>query len=510
MHYEIRGLAIAFNDLDRPAFNAVGKDAPLKTGGGGVAHPASQNLAPLGIALAFLIGAGLYAGYQASLPATTLVVVVATILAGYMAINIGANDVANNVGPAVGARAISLFGAVLIAAVFEFAGAVIAGGDVVKTISKGIFSPEGISSSSQFVTIMLAALCAAALWVNLATYLNAPVSTTHAVVGGVIGSGIAAAGVGLINWSVMGAIAASWVVSPLIGGMVAALFLGFIKTNIIYRSDKIASARVWIPALVAVMAAAFTAYLMIKGLKRVYSLSPEIVLVTSVAVFFLTFVLTRPIIDRQSHGLENRTSSLHVLFRVPLIVSAALLSFAHGANDVANAIGPLAGIFHSLNTGQVSASAPVPLWIMIIGAAGLCLGLLFFGAQLIKTVGEGITRINPIRAYCVALAAAITVIAASALGLPVSSTHITVGAVFGVGLFREHIMMGSAARRRYIAAKSQSGYLDVSASKEVRRPVRRKLVRRSKLFSIVAAWLVTVPSAALLSAGVYLLIEAMV
>ena len=267
----------------------------------------------------------------------------------------------------------------------------------------------------------MSALMAAAVWVNVATYIGAPVSTTHAVVGGVLGAGIASSGLATVNWSIMSAIAASWVISPLMGGVIAAAFLAFIKTFIIYQDDKIAAARKWVPLLIAMMVAVFSAYLMMKGLKRVWKPDAAVVITVSLAIFAGGWVLLRPIIRRQSEGLENRNQSLRLLFRYPLICSAALLSFAHGANDVANAVAPLAAILSTAQTGAVASKVELPVWVLLIGGVGICIGLFLFGPRLIVMVGKQITRMNPMRAFCVALAAAITVIIASALGLPVSS-----------------------------------------------------------------------------------------
>lgn len=468
---------------------------------------ASSNLLAPGIAIVFLALTALYAALQAGAQTEAAVLVAAAVLAGYMALNIGANDVANNVGPAVGARAMTMIGALVIAALFESAGALIAGGDVVKTISKGIVSPATVSDGRIFIIAMMAALCAAAVWVNLATWIGAPVSTTHAVVGGVVGAGISAVGVGAINWGVMGAIAASWVISPFMGGVIASIFLAFVKANIIYRDDKIAAARIWVPGLVAVMAACFTAYLMVKGFSKAYHSSNSLIIGVSLVVLVLSFLALKPLIHRQSQGMENRNQSLRKLFRLPLIVSAALLSFAHGANDVANAVGPLAGILHALETGEVSGKVPLPIWIMIIGAVGISLGLFLFGPRLIRTVGEQITRMNPIRAFCVALSAAITVIIASWLGLPVSSTHIAVGAVFGVGFYREHFIAHSKIRRHYLQRKGRDPQSYERRKLSEQDVIRRKLVRRSHFTVIVGAWLITVPAAALLAAIIYAFLQ---
>src|SRR5690606_20605127 len=188
---------------------------------------------------------------------------------------------------------------------------------------------------------MMAALLSSALWVNLATWIGAPVSTTHAVVGGVVGAGVAAAGFSSVNWVQMSSIAASWVISPLMGGIVAAGFLAFIKEFIIYRHDKIAAARTWVPVLVAIMAGTFAAYLALKGLAQLLHVSLQTAVLIGLGTGVLAWALSVPLVRRQSQGLENRNQSLRKLFQVPLIFAAALLSFAHGANDVANAIGPL-------------------------------------------------------------------------------------------------------------------------------------------------------------------------
>jgi PiT family inorganic phosphate transporter len=459
-------------------------------------------------ALVFLIAAGFLGAFFTGIEKDTAVVVFAAILGGYMALNIGANDVANNVGPAVGSRAMSLFAALIIAAVFESAGALLAGGDVVSTISKGIIDPALVPDSKIFINAMMAALLAAAVWVNLATTLGAPVSTTHAVVGGVMGAGIAAVGFELVNWSTMLAIAASWVISPILGGVIAALFLAFIKINLIYKDDKISAANRWIPILIAIMAGTFACYLSIKGLKRVWKPEIEIVLLIGCVTFVIVWLIMLPLIKRQSRGLENRKRSLRVLFKIPLVCSAALLSFAHGANDVANAIGPLAAILHSVKFGAIASKALIPIWVMVIGAFGISLGLFLYGPKLVRMVGNQITKMNPMRAYCVALSAAITVIIASWFGLPVSSTHIAVGAIFGVGFFREYFTQKSKTRKAIIA-KNRPVRKDDPRAPDQEEIKYRKLVRRSHFITIIAAWVITVPAAATLSAVIFFIISAL-
>ncbi len=470
----------------------------------------SMSFVSLGAAFVFLAAVGLMASAHVTGGASGGLIVVAAILGGYMALNIGANDVANNVAPAVGSRAMTLFGALVIAAIFEAAGALLAGGDVVKTISKGIISPDAVADSQVFIWAMMAALFSSALWINLATYLGAPVSTTHAVVGGVMGAGIAAAGFSAVNWPMMATIAASWVISPLLGGVIAAGFLAFIKTFIIYRSDKIAAARRWVPILLAIMAGAFAAYLMMKGLKKIWRPSSTEIVIYSLLIFFAAAAVLKPIIHRQSEGLENRNQSLRKLFHMPLIFAAALLSFAHGANDVANAVGPLAAIIHASTSHAAATSVQIPLWVMMIGAFGISLGLFFFGPRLIKMVGEQITKMNPMRAYCVALSAAITVIIASALGLPVSSTHIAVGAVFGVGFFREWYTTHSRRRRAYIRTKDGET-INIKSHKvpDTDELMRRKLVRRSHFMAVIAAWIITVPASAALAGVIFFALSQM-
>ena len=483
------------------------------------ANVVARGLVAPGFGLLFLALTAIVTAFYVSGEPGAVTMVAAAAIGAYMALNIGANDVANNVGPAVGAKALTLVGALAIAAIFEAAGALIAGGDVVDTISKGIIDPGAVADASSFIRLMLAALLSSAVWINLATWIGAPVSTTHSVVGGVLGSGIAAAGFAAVDWTVMGAIAASWVVSPFLGGIIAALFLAFIKSAIIYQDDKIAAARRWLPPLIAIMAGAFAAYLATKGLKKVVRLDAISITFLGCASALVVWSLASGHVRRLSEGMENRNQSLRRLFRTPLIFSAALLSFAHGANDVANAVGPLAAIVSTVQQGSVAAEVGIPIWVMMIGAAGISIGLVLFGPRLIRMVGEQITRLNPMRAFCVALSAAITVIVASWLGLPVSSTHVAVGAVFGVGFFREWYTANSKRRRAYLerkAARARSeqapagvtGQTDDAddsgdAALSGAEIMRRRLVRRAHVTTIVTAWVTTVPASALLSAVIF-------
>lgn len=467
------------------------------------AQQVARGFLSAGTALLFLVLAmALAAAYVSDRPGAVMIVAAAAF-AAYMAMNIGANDVTNNVGAAVGARAMSMTTALVIAAIFEIAGAMIAGGDVVSTLADGILDTARVGNAQVLSWAMMAALLSSALWINLATWIGAPVSTTHAIVGGVLGAGVAAAGFGAIHWHVMLGITASWMVLPLLGGIIAAALLAFIKEFIIYREDKIAAARRWVPILVAVMAGAFSSYLALKGLGQLISVSMAGSLTFGVAVGAAAWGISMPLVRRQAAGLENRNQSLRKLFHLPLIGSAALLSFAHGANDVANAIGPLSAIVHAAQDSTIVDRVPVPLWVMVIGAFGISVGLLLFGPRLIRLVGEEITKLNPMRAYCVALSAALTVIAASGLGLPVSSTHIAVGAVFGVGFFREWYTRNSRRRIEYMQRKADRWEIEGAPERNIAEVRLRYLVRRSHFMTIVAAWVVTVPASAALSALLY-------
>ncbi|MEE2762311.1 MAG: inorganic phosphate transporter [Pseudomonadota bacterium] len=487
----------------------------------------------IGLSLLFLLGVWLTVGAFSQGTPNSMLLMAAAVIGGYMAINIGANDVANNVGPAVGSGALSLGAAVIIAAIFESAGALIAGGDVVSTIKGGIIDPSNLDSAQAFVWLMTAALLAGALWLNLATLMGAPVSTTHSIVGGVLGAGIAAGGWGIADWAVMGKIAASWVISPVLGGALAALFLFLVKKTVLYRKDVIPAARTFVPMLVAVMAWAFGTYLMIKGVKKIVKVDFLTASLVGLVAAAVVYAAVRALVKRRAATMENSAVGVSTLFTWPLIFAAALLSFAHGANDVANAIGPLAAINDALSSGGVVTAASIPLWVMMVGALGLAVGLMLFGPRLIKTVGSEITELDKTRAFCVALSAALTVILASQLGLPVSSTHIAIGGVFGVGFLREYLKSNYATQLHKImehhdaeeqarlkpflddfrnasveemedllkqAKKKKQVPLSKSERKRLKKLYREEMVKRSHLVKIAAAWIITVPASAIMAA----------
>ena len=498
----------------------------------------------LGTALLFVVGVMLYSGMSVGQLPNGYMLVVAAMIGGYMAINIGANDVANNVGPAVGSQAITLTGAIIIAGIFEASGALVAGGDVVSTIKNGIIDPAMIGNTDTFVWVMLAALLAAAIWLNIATAVGAPVSTTHSIVGGVLGAGIASGGMGIANWEKMGQIAASWVISPVMGGLIAAAFLYFIKHTITYRGEKMAeSAGKSVPILVGVMAWAFSTYLVLKGLKKIWPTDFQTALAIGAGIGVFIYLVIRPIIGQRVKLISNDKQGVNRLFVMPLICAAALLSFAHGANDVANAVGPLAAINDAIIHGGISSTAAIPLWVMMVGAIGIAFGLALYGPKLIRTVGTEITELDQMRAFCVALSAAITVIVATHLGLPVSSTHVAVGGVFGVGFLREYLKTTytkmvidiqhhyhgeeehkveeflkefkiasideKASMLKELKARTGKTQLTKLERKRLQGVYRHELVKRTHLLRIIAAWLVTVPLSGLMAALLYLTIRGM-
>ncbi len=502
---------------------------------------AKLSLALLFVALVFLWS---YTSYG-DVPNNTFLIIGA-IFGAYMAMNIGANDVANNVGPAVGSKAMTLMWAIIIAALFEALGAFVAGGDVVKTIKKGIIDPALIVNPDIFIWAMMAALLSAALWLNFATSIGAPVSTTHSIVGGVMGAGIAAAGFSIVSWGTMAKIASSWVISPILGGIIAASFLYLIKKKIVYKKDMIQSAKTVVPYLITLMFWAFSTYLILKGLKKLIKLDFLSAAGISLVLSVVVFILLKPVIIKAANKLENSREGVNTLFTIPLIFAAALLSFAHGANDVANAIGPLAAINDAVVNNGISTKVGIPFWVMAVGAFGIAIGLALYGPKLIKTVGSEITELDQMRAFSIAMAAAITVIIASQLGLPVSSTHIAVGGVFGVGFLREYLELSEKRflkelRKRFkkhkkelndmeselkklekIEEKTKANYIRIvelykdidkkqdqvkQEKKDVKEAKQMKYVKRDAVKKIIAAWLITVPAAALLSAMVFFMIK---
>jgi PiT family inorganic phosphate transporter len=373
----------------------------------------------------------------------TVFLVLAIIFGFYMTWGIGANDVANAMGTSVGSGAITVKQAIIIAAIFEFAGAFIAGGNVTSTIRKGIVDPSGLVDSPELLVYgMLAALLAAAVWLMIASWRGWPVSTTHSIVGALVGFAIAGIGVDAVQWGKIGQIAASWIVSPALGGFIAYLLMMSIRKVILNTENPFESAKRWGPAYVFLVGFIISLVTMFKGLKHLK-------LELSVAESFLGAVLfglivaaigwfmMRKIEVDKDADRDYHFASVEKIFVPMMIFTACAMAFAHGSNDVANGIGPLAAVASIIQSGgEVAQKAALPLWILIMGGAGIVIGLATMGYKVMQTIGTRITQLTPSRGFCATLAAAATVVLASRTGLPVSTTHIAVGAVIGVGLAR--------------------------------------------------------------------------
>ena len=514
-----------------------------------------QEALQLGAAVLFLILVGVYASLTGAstvglTSSAVWLLIVAASVGAYMAMNIGANDVANNMGPAVGSGAMTMGWAIVVAAVFEALGAIVAGGDVVGTIKGGIIDPAAINDPALFAWVMFSALLAGALWLNLATAVGAPVSTTHSIIGAVMGAGIAAGGWGLVNWDTIGAIVISWVISPLMGGAMAAGFLYLIKRSVTYRSDKTEAASRVVPVLISLMVWAYTTYMLLKGVSQLVKIGFLTALVIGLVVAVVVWWFIRKPIARMANRQHNSKDGVNRLFTWPLICSAALLSFAHGANDVANAIGPLAAIYEAVKEGAIATKAGTPMWIMVLGALGLAVGLALYGARLIRTVGKEITELDNMRAYSIAMSATLTVIVASQLGMPVSTTHISIGAVFGVGFLRELLKVNYAkmeavvfaghqgadraeveaylhrfeaaevqekkrmlaemkrrTKQRQATETAEGALLAKNEQKAMKKAIKKEIVKRSAVMRIVAAWIVTVPATAVLAAILFYIVR---
>lgn len=368
--------------------------------------------------------------------------ILAAIFGLFMAYGIGANDVANAMATSVGSRVLTIKQAVIIAAIFEFAGAVLAGGEVTNTIRSGIIEVGLLEGKpEQLIFGMLAALLAAGTWLAIASNMGWPVSTTHSIVGAIVGFAIAGLGWGAVQWPVIGSIAMSWVISPLLAGVAAYLLFRSVQWLILDRRDPISEARRYVPLYIFLTGFIMSLMTLMKGLTHVglnltipqsYTIA---VVIGGTMAFIGKLIIDRipidPRLDRRFHY-----ANVERIFAVLMVVTACAMAFAHGSNDVANAIGPVAAVLAVVQSGEVTSEAGVPIWVLLLGACGIVVGLLTLGYRVIATVGKEITQLTPSRGFTCELAAAGTVVTASGLGIPVSTTHTLVGAVLGVGLAR--------------------------------------------------------------------------
>ncbi len=409
----------------------------------------------------------------------TAFLVMAVIFGFYMTWGIGANDVANAMGTSVGSGAITVKQAIIIAAIFEFAGAFIAGGTVTGTIRKGIIDPSAISGSPELLVYgMLAALLAAAIWLMIASTRGWPVSTTHTIVGAIVGFASVGIGVDAVNWGKISGIIASWLVSPLVGGVIALLLMISIRKLILNADNAFEKAQRWAPMYVFLVGWIVSLVTIFKGLKHLKLELTVIESFVAATVFGIIvaiigkMMISRVKVDKDADK-NFHYASVEKIFTPLMIFTACAMAFAHGSNDVANGIGPLAAVVSIIDSGgEVAQKAGLPIWILILGGVGIVIGLTTMGYKVMQTIGTKITELTPTRGYCATLAAATTVVLASKTGLPVSTTQIAVGCVMGVGLARG------------------VGALDLRV-----------------IGNIVISWIITLPAGAILAAAFFFLFK---
>ena len=374
--------------------------------------------------------------------AATIYIVLAALFGIFMAWGIGANDVANAMATSVGSRALTIKQAILVAAVFEFLGAVLAGGAVTSTIRKGIVDAELLAGTPELLVYgMLAALLAAGTWLLIASHKGWPVSTTHSIVGAIVGFAAVGIGIDAVHWEKVGTIVMSWVISPVTAGFIAFLIYLSVQWLILRREDPLDRAKRFVPVYIFLAAFTITLVTILKGLKHVgldISLGDSylLALVIAVAIAIIGGVAIRRIQPDRKADKKDHFHTVERVFGVLMVVTACSMAFAHGSNDVANAIGPLAAVISVASTGAVAAKASLPLWVLMLGGGGIVIGLATFGIRVISTVGKKITQLTPSRGFAAELAAATTIVIASGTGIPISTTHTLVGAVLGVGVAR--------------------------------------------------------------------------
>ena len=376
--------------------------------------------------------------------ADTIILAAATLIGLYMAANIGANDLANAMGTSVGSGALTIRRAVIISIVANLLGAVLAGGHVTNTISKGMINPDLLAGAPDKLMLgMFAALLASGIWVHLATVFGMPVSTTHSIVGAVVGFGMLSVGVGAISWGKIITIAISWIVSPLSGAIIAGGIYYLIREKVFRADAPEVVAQRWAPYLIGAVLLTIILSFIFKVLKNLhldlgFGQALLIAIPCAAGGGLVGSVWLRALLGRRElkEDTQNDTSPLQAFFAYLQVLTACYVAFAHGANDVANAIGPLAAIFSVVKTKSVAMQVEVSIWMLAIGGIAVGGGLFAFGGRVMETVGGKITELTPVRGFCAQFGAATTILVCSRLGLPVSTTHVLVGAVVGVGFMR--------------------------------------------------------------------------
>ncbi|UTW44721.1 inorganic phosphate transporter [bacterium SCSIO 12696] len=376
----------------------------------------------------------------------TILLILVCTFGFFMAWGVGANDVANAMGTSVGSKALTIKQAILIAMVFEFAGAYLAGGEVTKTIRKGLIDADVLAGSPELLVFgMMSALLAAGTWLLVATARGWPVSTTHSIIGAIVG--FAAVGISMeaVKWGKVGSVVASWVVAPVLAGTISFILFRSVQKLILTQENPFARAKKYIPIYMFGVGFLMAMVTILKGLKHVFK-SHDIsfsfgeaalwATVVGIVVAFIGKLLLNRVHRDEPAEQENRFASVEKVFAVLMIFTACAMAFAHGSNDVANAVGPLAAVYSVLDSGVVTTSSKMPGWILLLGASGIVVGLATLGFKVMATIGKKITELTPSRGFAAELGAAGTVVVASGTGLPVSTTQVLVGAVLGVGLAR--------------------------------------------------------------------------
>jgi PiT family inorganic phosphate transporter len=374
---------------------------------------------------------------------STILIGMALAFGLFMAWGIGANDVANAMGTSVGSGALTFKQAVIIAGIFELAGAVLAGGEVTKTIRKGIVDVSSLSATPELLVYgMLASLLAAGIWLLTASRMGWPVSTTHSIVGAIVGFGAVGIGMDAVSWGKVGTIAMSWVTSPMLAGVIGFALFRSIQKLIIDTEDPLERAKKYVPYYIFLVGFIMAMVTLLKGLKHVgVNLPFEQNILYAVAIgliiAFIGTIMIKRLKFTKKEDKKFHYANMEKIFGVLMIFTAIAMAFAHGSNDVANAIGPVAAVVSIVNSaGEITTKSATPVWILFLGGGGIIFGLITYGHKVIATVGSGITELTPSRGFAATLGAAATVVVASGTGLPISTTHTLVGAILGVGLAR--------------------------------------------------------------------------
>lgn len=372
-----------------------------------------------------------------------IIVIMACVFGFFMAWGVGANDVANAMGTSVGSKALTLKQAIMIAIIFEFMGAYLAGGAVTSTIRKGIIDPALLSGTPELLVFgMMSALLAAGIWLLVATHFGWPVSTTHSIVGAIVGFAAVGISADAVNWGKVSKIVASWVVSPVTAGLIAFFLFRSVQKLILDTDKPFENAKKYIPYYIFMVGFIISMVTFTKGLKHVgLDMSWGESALASVGIGIVTMLIGMRMQKRikpdPDADREHHFTSVEKLFGILMMFTACAMAFAHGSNDVANAVGPLAAVVGVVSAGgEVAQKTAMPAWILLLGGGGIVAGLVMYGHKVIATVGTNITELTPSRGFAATLAAATTVVVASGTGLPISTTHTLVGAVLGVGLAR--------------------------------------------------------------------------